>query len=192
MNDLVSHVTYFGKPGVSNTAKTLELGRKRAEELGLRSVVVASTTGETGLQAVRAFKGFNVVVVSHVTGFAEPNAQQLSEEYRAQIVAEGGRVLTMTHAFGGAGRAVRRRLGAVQADELMAHVIKLFGEGAKVAVEVALMAADAGLIRVDEEVLAIGGTGRGCDSALVLTPANVHNLFELRVHEIVCKPRLTR
>ncbi|MEM2904960.1 MAG: pyruvate kinase alpha/beta domain-containing protein, partial [Candidatus Bathyarchaeia archaeon] len=188
----LSKVVYFEKPGRSNTARTLKAAHERAEELGLRSVVVASTTGETGLEAARVFKGFNVVVVSHVTGFAEPNVQQLTEERRAEIIAQGGKVVTVTHAFGGAGRAVRRKFGTVQADELMANVLKLFGEGVKVAVEVALMAADAGLVRVDEEVVAIGGTGGGCDSALILSPANVHNLFDLRVHEVICKPRLTR
>jgi len=192
MGDLVATTLYFERAGKTNATKTLEAARKRAEELGVKSVVIASTTGETGLRAVRAFKGFSVVVVSHVAGFTEPNVQQLTQGCRAEIVAEGGKVLTMTHALGGAGRAVRRRFQTLQADELIAHVLKLFGEGVKVAVEVALMAADAGLIGVDEEVIAMGGTGEGCDSALVLTPANVHNLFDLKVHEIICKPRLSQ
>ena len=37
---------------------------------------------------------------------------------------------------------------------------------------------------------AIAGTGRGADTAVVLTPAHAQDLFELKVHEIVCKPRL--
>lgn len=192
MSDLVCNTIYFGKPGAFNTDRTLEAACERAKELGLRSVVVASTTGETGLKAARLFKGFNVVVVSEVTGFTDLNLQLLPEERRAQIVAEGGKVLTMTHAFGGAGRAVRRKFGPVQVDEIMANMLKLLGEGVKVAVEVALMAADAGLIRAGEEVITIGGSGGGSDTALVLTPANTHNLFDLRVHEIICKPRLSR
>jgi hypothetical protein len=52
------------------------------------------------------------------------------------------------------------------------------------------MAADAGLIRTDEEVISIGGTARGADTALVIKPANTHDFFELRVKEVLCKPRL--
>ncbi|MFH1928052.1 MAG: hypothetical protein ABIK79_07760 [Chloroflexota bacterium] len=52
------------------------------------------------------------------------------------------------------------------------------------------MAADAGLIRTDEEVIAIAGTGRGADTAVVLQPAHAQDFFNLRVKEIICKPRL--
>jgi hypothetical protein len=52
------------------------------------------------------------------------------------------------------------------------------------------MAADAGLIRTDEEAIGIGGSGGGADAAVVLQPANTHTFFDLRVKEIICKPRL--
>jgi hypothetical protein len=72
----------------------------------------------------------------------------------------------------------------------MAYALRIFGEGMKVACEIALMAADAGLVRTDEEVIAIAGTGRGADTAVVLVPANAHTFFDLRILEILCKPRL--
>jgi hypothetical protein len=59
-----------------------------------------------------------------------------------------------------------------------------------VAIELALMAADAGLVRTDEDVISIGGTGRGADSALLIQPANSFNFFDLKVKEIICKPRI--
>lgn len=71
-----------------------------------------------------------------------------------------------------------------------AHTLRLLGQGFKVALEISLMAADAGLISTWEEVLAIGGSNSGADTAVVLTPANAQDFFELKVHEIVCKPRL--
>ena len=52
------------------------------------------------------------------------------------------------------------------------------------------MAADAGLIRTDEEIIAVGGTRGGADTAVVLQPSNTHAFFDLRIKEIVCKPRL--
>jgi len=46
------------------------------------------------------------------------------------------------------------------------------------------------LISVKEHVISIGGTGRGADAALVLKPANVQDFFDVKVHEIICKPWL--
>jgi len=66
--------------------------------------------------------------------------------------------------------------------------LRLFGQGTKVAVELPLMAADAGLVRTDEDVISIGGTGRGADTALVIQPANSFNIFDLKVKAVICKP----
>jgi hypothetical protein len=50
------------------------------------------------------------------------------------------------------------------------------------------MAADAGLIRTDADVIAVGGTGTGADTAAVIRPANVARFFDLKVRGILCKP----
>ncbi|MGA8850056.1 MAG: pyruvate kinase alpha/beta domain-containing protein [Dehalococcoidia bacterium] len=181
---------YFLEPGSNNTEKTFEVAKRRAEELGIKTIVVASTSGETGLKAVEAFPNYKVVVVTHTTGFRAPDVQELTPQNRAKILEEGGLILTAAHAFGGVGRAVRRKLNTTQVDEIMAYTLRVFGQGTKVACEIALMAADAGLIRTDEEVISIGGTARGADTALVVKPANTHDFFELRVKEVLCKPRL--
>jgi hypothetical protein len=183
--------TYFKKPGRENTQRTLELVKKRAEELGIKTILVASTRGETGVKACEAFRDYDVVVVTHSTGFKEPNYQELTEENRAAIEAAGGKILTCQHAFGGVGRAVRKKLGTYELEEIIAYTLRLFGEGMKVAMEITLMAADAGLVRTDEPVIAIAGTGRGADTAVVLKPANAQAFFDLQVLEILCKPRLS-
>jgi hypothetical protein len=51
------------------------------------------------------------------------------------------------------------------------------------------MAADAGLIRTDREVISLGRNGGGVDAAVVLLPSNTHGFFNMRIREIVCKPR---
>jgi hypothetical protein len=183
--------TYFERPGGENTQRTFELAKRRAEELGIETILVASTRGETGVRACEAFRGHDVVVVTHSTGFKEPNYQELTDENRAAIEAAGGKILTCQHAFGGVGRAVRKKLGTYELEELIAHTLRLFGEGMKVAVEIALMAADTGLMRTDEPVIAIAGTGRGADTAVVLKPANAQAFFDLKVLEVICKPRLS-
>jgi hypothetical protein len=181
---------YFDKPGPQNTARTLEIARRRADELGIRSVLVASTRGETGVQAAQQFQGYDVVVVTHATGFREPNTQELTEENRAAIEAAGAKILTCQHALAGISRAVRKKWGTYGIDEIVAQTLRIFGQGMKVCVEIALMAADAGLVRVGEPCIAIGGTGRGADTAVVLVPAHVQQFFDLGVMEVLAKPRL--
>lgn len=180
---------YFAESGSANTEKTLEIAKRRAEQLGIKTIVVASTSGETGVKAVKLLVSYKVVVVTHTTGFQAPDDQELTPENRAKILEKGGLILTATHAFGGVGRAVRRRFNTYQVDEIIAQTLRVFGQGTKVACEIALMAADAGLIRTDEEVISIGGTASGADTALVVKPAHTHDFFELKVQEILCKPR---
>jgi len=183
--------TYFEKPGKENTQRTLELAKRRAEELGIKTILVASTRGDTGVKACEAFRGYDVVVVTHSTGFKEPDFQELTDENRAAIEVAGGKILTCQHTFGGVGRAVRKQLGTYELEELIAYTLRLFGEGMKVAVEIAVMAADAGLVRTDEPVITIAGTSSGADTAMVLKPANAQAFFDLKVLEVICKPRLS-
>jgi hypothetical protein len=168
----------------------LDVAKKRAEELGIRSIIVASTRGETGVKVSETFRGYNVVVVTHSTGFIGLDVQELTPENRERILKAGGKILTTTHAFGGLGRAVRRKFGTYQSDEIVANTLRVFGQGTKVAVEIALMAADSGLVSVKEDVISIGGSGHGADTALVLQPANVQDFFDVKVREIICKPWL--
>ncbi len=124
-----------------------------------------------------------------MAGFEGPNVQEMSDENRKRLESAGVRIFTGQHSFGGVGRAVRNKLGTYQVDEIMAFTLRTFGQGTKVAVEIALMAADAGLVRTDEDIISMGGTGKGVDTALVIRPSNSFRFFELKVREVICKPR---
>ncbi len=100
---------YFENRGPQNTEETLQLARERAETLGISDVIVASYTGETGVQASQIFSGYNLVVVAGVTGFREPNKVAMLEENQAAIEGNGGKILFAGHAFGMTGRAVNRK-----------------------------------------------------------------------------------
>ncbi len=181
---------YFPKPGQENTQQTLKIAAKRAAELDVSNIAVSSTLGRTGLMAARIFSGRNLVVVTHSTGFVKPDFQQLKPELRQKIEEAGAKILTCQHALGGVGRAVRKKLGTYELDEIIAFTLRIFGEGTKVAVEIALMAADAGLISTTEPCISIGGTDKGVDTAILLLPAHAQNFFDLRIAEIIAKPRL--
>jgi hypothetical protein len=180
---------YFHKPGGKNTRGVLEAVSKRAKDISIRKILIASYSGRTAFEALKILdKDINIIVVTHVTGYAKPDVQELDEKDRKELESQGVKVLTCQHAFGGVGRGVRNKLDTYQIDEIMAHTLRVFGQGVKVAIEVTLMAADAGLVRTDEDVISVGGTAQGVDSALVLKPANSAHFFDLKVREIVCKP----
>jgi len=166
LSSIKKGVVYFKKAGKENTETLLGLVKKYVKNEGIKDIVVASTTGETGAKASKIFKKYNVVVVTHCAGFQEIGKHELKEEYKKEILANGAKIFTGTHALSSVERAVRKNFGTIQPLEIIANVLRLMGEGTKVCVEIALMAADAGLIKCDKDIIAIAGTGRGVDTAL--------------------------
>ena len=140
------------------------------------------------MEATGFFKGKNLIVVTHSTGFVKPDYQQLNPDFQKRIEQAGAKILTCQHALGGVGRAVRKKLGTYQLEEIIAYTLRVFGEGTKVAVEMALMAADSGLISTRESCLSLGGTAQGIDTVILLKPAHAQNFFDLRILEILAKP----
>jgi hypothetical protein len=179
---------YFATAGEQNTDAILEAVRKYVEKEGLRDIVVASTTGRTGARVAEMFRSRNVVVVAHYFGFKEPGKSELQDEFKRRILASGAKIFAGTHALSSAERAVRKNFGAIQPLELMANVLRRMGEGTKVCVEISLMAADAGLISADKDIIAIGGTSRGADTALRILPANAGKFFDLKIRQVIAKP----
>jgi len=190
MAEISVQTVYFQEPGNINTERTLQIALKRVQELQIEQIVIASTGGYTALEAMKVFTDYNPIIVTHSTGFNIPNGQEMPDETRKQLEDMGATVLTCLHSFGGIGRAVRKQLKTYQLDDIIASTLRILGEGMKVGCEITLMAADAGLINTEKETVSISGTGRGADTALVLKGANTQSFFDLKVKEILCKPRL--
>ncbi len=180
---------YFAKPGTGNTSVALRIAKARAEELGIKTILVASTTGSTAVKAAKVLAGMRVIAVSHSAGHLEANTQEFTEENKRVAENKGVIVLTTTHVFGGISRAMRNQFKMYLLGETIANTLRFFGQGMKVAVEISIMAADAGLVRTDEDVISIAGTARGADTVILLTPVNSTRLFSLKIKEILCKPR---
>ena len=177
-------VVYFDEINEANTELTLRAAKKRADELGIKDIIVATTRGGTALKALEHFKGgYNVIVVTHSAGYKEPGKIEVSDETKKEIVAKGGKVLTTLHAFAGVDRAINRKFNTLGPSELVAHVLRLFGQGMKVCVETVYMAADSGMLTMDRDVVSIAGTGKGCDTAVVVKPAHLSDMFDLYVNE---------
>jgi hypothetical protein len=178
----------FAKPGKENTEQTLKLAFKRGKELGLNEVVVASSKGDTAYKALEIFDGFQITIVSYHSGFKEPFQNVMSADVRTDLESKVSTVVTASHVLSGIERSVAQKHSGIYPVLIIAETLRLFGQGTKVAVEVAVMAADAGALS-GGDIISIGGTGRGADTALVLKPAHQNNFFDLRIREIVCKPR---
>ena len=183
-----SRIVYFENPGKHNTDEVLRITRRRAAELGIKTIVVASKTGETAVKTVEALPKFRLVVVGDSTGFKEPDVNILDEENRRIVESKGGIFCLTTHVFSGISRAMRQKFGTHIADSIIANTLRIFGQGTKVCCEIAMMAADSGLVRTDEDVVCIAGTRGGADTAMVLKPVNTHNFFDFKIREILCKP----
>ena len=179
---------HFDQPGKENTDQTLKLAADRARELGLEEAVVASSTGSTAYKAMEVFEGFKLTVVTYHCGFKEPFKNRMEDDVRRDLEGKGIRVIASSHALSGVERSVAKKHSGTYPVLLIADTLRLFGQGTKVAVEVAIMAADAGALS-GNDIISIGGSGSGADAALVLKPAHQNNFFDMRIREVICKPR---
>ena len=178
----------FAKPGRENTEQTLKLGFNRAKELGLNEVVVASSKGDTAYKALEIFEGFQITIVTYHSGFKEPFQNVMSADVRRDLEGKVSKIIAASHALSGIERSIAQKHSGIYPVLLIADTLRLLGQGTKVAVEIAVMAADAGALS-GSDIISIGGTGRGADTALVLRPAHQNNFFDLRIREVICKPR---
>jgi uncharacterized protein len=191
---LTKEIAYFDKAGPQNTDDTIRLAVKRAKELGIRHVVVASVSGETGVKTARAFKGagVKVIVVGHHVGFSQPGVREMDERYIKELTDLGATIVEQTHALSGVERSITKRLGGASRVESIAEALRaLISVGAKVCVEISIMAADGGHVPVDGkiEIIAMGGTWPGVDTACVILPAHANNFFDMQVREFIAIPR---
>ncbi|MFH1639801.1 MAG: pyruvate kinase alpha/beta domain-containing protein [Chloroflexota bacterium] len=184
-------IVYFEKPGKENTDAVMAIVKQRAAELGIKTIVVASYQGYTALRAVDTLQGLKVVVIA---GRRDPTKENIAdgipEKDKKYIEGKGGIVYVSTHLFSGLSGAMRKKFNTCIIGDVMASTLRIFGSGIKVCVEMAAMAADAGLVRTDEDTICVAGSRSGADAAAVIRPATSSNIFDMKVQEILCKPLL--
>jgi len=189
---MYKETVYFKKAGKINTDACARAAAERAKELGISRIVVATASGYTALAVCKALAeaGHKADVVG--VGYAANYAKKwgtFEKKFTEPAKKAGAVFITGTHVFGGIESAVTEQFGGLPPGKLAAQVLYLFGQGCKVAAEITLMAADQSAVPTDEEIIAIGGTSEGADTALVLTPVTSSDFFKMKIHEIICKPR---
>jgi hypothetical protein len=186
-------IVYFEKPGRVNTLQVLSLVKERAQARGIQKVVLASVRGEAARAAVQAFEGsgLKLVVIPWQFGFGlkgnRGDRQPFPRELVTDLEGKGHKVHFGTMLFH------TENLYGTKTPEAMGNLLRIFGQGTKVCVEIIMMATDGGCIEAGEKVIAVASTGSGgggADTALVATAAPSTDVTRLCVHEIVCKPLL--
>ena len=193
MNGVSRSIFYFNEPGIGNTEKVIEIVYKRLKEGDIRSVVVASSSGTTGLKFAKEMaRETNLVIVSTHPGYSTPGVWNFDLNISKELESMGCKVVKQSHILSGLERSISSKFSGASHTEVLAEVLRsLLGVGLKVAIECAIMAADSGAIPIDKTI-AVGGTstpkGRGADCAIVVWPSHFNNFFDFRVLEILAKP----
>ncbi|MEW6262267.1 MAG: hypothetical protein AB1641_04245 [Thermodesulfobacteriota bacterium] len=175
-------IVYFEKPGKQNTAEALTLVKERALVRGIKKVVLASTRGGSAQAAAEILDGtsVNLVVVPWQYGFGEQ--QPFPSDLARKLRAEGHQVHFGTMLFH------TDDLYGNNAPKALANILRVFGQGIKVCVEIIMMAADGGCVEIGEKIIAAAGTGIGTDTAVVAVASSSNKISSLRLQEIICKP----
>lgn len=183
-------ITYLKVRDTENTKTALEIAVKTAYTNSISNIVIASTGGETArvMADEVLHKDLQVTVVTHAYGQAEPGKNPMPEELRNHLKEQGFNICTAAHVLSGAERSLSKTFGGVYPVEIIANTLRMFGQGMKVCVEISAMAADAGYVVSGEPVVAVGGTGHGADTVVILRPEASSNILKTKIDRIVCKP----
>jgi hypothetical protein len=183
---------YFENFGIENTEKTLRLAVSKAKE-GITDIVLASSYGDTAKKLVEILEeenlSVNLVVITYHQGFSGPDVKSMPEDIKEMLLKKGVKVYSGTHALSGVERGISKKFGGYGPVEVIAQTLKTLGQGIKVCYEITVMAADSGNISTKKDVIAIGGSGKGADSAVVIRPANMNTFFDIELKEIICMPK---
>jgi hypothetical protein len=183
-------IFYFDRKGPVNTNKTLEIAIACCNERGIKKIVIASSTGETALKLQeKAGRSLEIIAVTYCAGSRFREEVEAFEKNRDSLIAKDIRVVRGLHALSGVERGFegRYKSGLIPLN-LVSDTLRMFSQGVKVCVEISVMAAEHGFISTDEDIVAIGGSGKGADTAMIIRPAFAANFFDTKIKAILCMP----
>lgn len=164
-------VVYFDSGGKQNTEETLQLAKKYAIEHQIKKVVVASTTGSTAKAAYELFSDtpIKLISVGHGRGRYDEDVISLLENKGYSVIFDDDI--------------------SAEYDSAIFRKFSRICAGAKVAVQCVQIAANVDLLDDDEEVVSVGGTSRGADTAIVIKAAKSDRFGSREIERTLCRPR---
>ena len=183
-------VFYFEKKGSVNTDRTLEIALACCEQKGIKKIVVASSTGKTALLLrEKAKPSIEVIGVTYSAGSKYREEVEEFNRNRETMIKKSIQVVRGLHALSATERAFENKYkSGLLPLNIVADTLRMFSQGMKVCLEVAVMAAEAGFITPDEEVVVVGGSGHGADTAVIMKPAYAASMFETKFKAVLCMP----
>lgn len=169
---------YFEEGGEGHTDETLKAALNAAENLGIEKIIVASTSGSTGVRAAELYKDSRVqlIVVGHQMGFPVPGVQRFSTENWEKIEELGGVVNLGTDVLTNSIRQ-RQKLGNSPLSILTQAYSAM---KVKVNVEIVAKACDAGLVKQGEMVISVAGSHKGADTAVAFKAADSPSILDIK------------
>jgi len=179
---------YFDAPGEANTAHCLNVAKTEAEENGYKNIIVASTTGETGAIFAEAFKSVdaNLMIVTYADDKGE---SAIPEKTRNKILDSGATIFNAPPISLSIDRSFGEEYGEQRPSQIVHDTLLWFGQGMAACCKCVMSATDGGLLQEGMEVVAVAGTLKGADTVAVVKAASSKRFRELKVLEILAKPR---
>lgn len=194
-------IFYFNVCGQINTEKTLELAIQRANELGIKKLIVASETGLSALKAAEMLRDseIDLIVVTSAAGktidskiIGALKIGIMDERIWNQLEKDGAKIVRGTDPLHNICAALERR-GIPTMATLVRTCLGIVSSGISVCVTATMMATDNGALKEGEEIVAAAGSWIGLDTAVVMRAANSVDFLKegpaIEVREIICKPR---
>lgn len=174
-----AETVYFDNGGPEHTRAALQAAKKRAAEVKPEAVIVTSTTGKTALEAARIFAGTGTRIIAapfqkHLWEKFSPLDEQLAVKCRelgVEFLPD---------------EPIVPLLDSERPDIVSAW--RSMSQGFKVALQVASMCVDTGLLKPGALVISIGGSGTGADTAIAVRIYGYEDVLKSNVTEIIAMP----
>jgi uncharacterized protein len=178
-------IVYFEEGGAEHTDTLIDVVKEAAADLGVKKVVVASTSGDSAVRVAEKFigTGVNIVAVGHQSGFPTPG-QRFKVENMEKLRSLGVDICLSTDVLTNSIRQ-KERLGASPLSIItqMLSTLKM-----KVNIEVVLKATDGGYVTPGERVISLAGSHSGLDTAIVFEAQESAKILDLKLGEIIAIP----
>jgi hypothetical protein len=190
-------VYYFHEPGEENTQWVIEAVSKRLEAGGISKVIIASTSGKTAVEFVHSLKGkAELICVSEAPYRREWGERWpcLKQTFRRELEKLGVAIIDRAPYVLHSSVLEAARWPNTSSERLVKETLYTFGQGMKVAVEIVLTAVSCGYVTPYEDVISVGGSSKGADTAIILRATYPASLFDkdpakrLEIREIIAMP----